>query len=625
MEKYSQNKKFSNWLKVVLSLTGGGALICALIFFFSANGLLVVERQLGSLKSNRISQAYYEYTSKNFQKTTSLDAFRKFIKLYPVLTNNRDFILEENTVIDGKRFIKGILVSNDLEEMRGEWNLVNEDSEWKVSGLQLVKNDRNGMVEYVKGQLGALRKNDVVEAYYSYVSKDFQKETPLAVFEEFVRENPILINYRDLQVDDTRIENDKGFVSLVLSGEVGNYLLEYKLNRTFDRWTVYSLRVVLPAEVAAKKAETNTEALVPPIRQILEKLIVEDYLGAYDETAKEFQESTPFDQFKQFISGYPALTERDLADIKKGIIQNGTGKLCVNLHNEDGMTVVEFRLGFEEGQWQIWGMEVLASPVDGKNTLTPLADQQRLPLADQLFNVLRGQMTYLRHQDILEAYEYVMAEDYRLSHSFETFEEFLKTNSVFVDHRTSYFNRILEQDGQATLRGTITTFNGETFPVRYDFSKEGREWKISDMAVLHDYEPIAEAEIVLDKQGKDFPPKPLEFVKVVLGTSINKEGIIKQPLQELIKGEFQLFFNVYLKNSIEKATISLYLEHVDSGSSAPPLTLELENDGETIALLSYGSPREGWPSGNYIAKLTASTGAEYIFNFEMIDSNVKKQ
>ncbi len=628
MEKQHQNKKIPNWFKVLLGLTGGGVLICALILSFAENGLSVVKNQLNSLRENRISQAYYEYTSNDFQKATSLDAFRKFLTLYPVLINNRDFIVEENSMVEGGRHIRGILVSNDLEEMRGEWKLVKEDEEWKISGFQLIEmiNDDamataiQGMVDYVKEQLGALRKNDVVEAYYSYVSKDFQKETPLAVFENFVRENPILINYRDLQVDDARIENDQGFVNLVLGGEDGNYLLEYKLVRKSDKWSIFSLRVVLPAEIAAKKAETNTEALVPPVRQILEKLNVEDYFGAYNETAKEFQESTPFDHFQQFVSNHPAFIERDLADIKKGVIENGTGKLWVNLHDDDGMTVVEFRLGFEGGHWQVWGMEVLASPVDGKETLTPVENQQPLPLADQLFEVLRRQMTFLRHQDILEVYELVMAEEYRLSHPFEAFEAFLKSNPEFVDHRTSYFNRILEQDGHATLRGVITTFSGETVPVRYDFSREEGKWKISDMVVLEDYEPIAEAEIVLDKSVKDFPPKPLEFVKVVIGTSIDKEGIVQQPLRELIEGEYQLFFNIYMKNAIEKATITLYLEHVDSGSSAPPLSLVLEKDGDSVILLSYGSPKEGWPSGRYIAKVTSSTGAEYIFNFEMIDT-----
>ncbi|CCB90477.1 putative uncharacterized protein [Waddlia chondrophila 2032/99] len=610
---------FSPWVRLFFLFFIGGLAVAGFAYFSSDKSFDVVGDQLQDLRNHRVSKAYYEHMSKEFQQTTSLPQFREFLSIYPVLYENLSYRLETSTVEDSRAHLTGILVSKGMEEMKVDWGLVKEDGKWKVAGLRLTElkqdDEADKMIDFAKEQLQALRERDFVEAYYGFVSKDFQQQISIGEFEAFVKENPILFNYRMIDSENSRVEDDRGYVSLHLENGKQTYLLNYTLSRESDGWKIYSLKVILPPEVAIQKAETNPEALVPPIRELLEALEEHQISRAYQLTSKEFQGSTSFENFKKFIRSFPAFSVREMADIKKREVQNGTGWVRVNLHDEEGITAVDFRMGYEEGEWLIWGMEVVDSPVkekqESRNATVP-------PLADQLVSLLRQQRTYLHYEDINEAYEQIMSKEYRVHNSVEDFQAFFAANPAFIEHRSSYFNRLLDQNSRAVLRGFITTKGAETLPVRFDFVKEDGKWKIDRQQLLKEPEPIAEAEEVFDKPEEDSPPKPLEFAKIVLGTEVNQQGIVTTPLDEVEGDEDFLFFNVYIDNGQPETVVTLFLEHVDSGTSARPLSTKLDRKGKSTISFSYSSPKGGWPSGDYIAKLTASSGQEYLFKFKVL-------
>lgn len=620
-----KTSKFPLWVRILFLFSCGGALVAMLSMLVPNSAVEVVEDQLKDLNANRISQAYYEYTSKEFQKTTSIQQFKEFLTIYPVLYDTRSYELKLGAADDKRAQVNGVLVSQGLEEMKGEWGLVKENDEWKVVSLRLTEliNEDQGsritsqMIDLVKKQLQALREQDVVEAYYGFVSKDFQQQTSREEFEAFIKENPIMVNYREISSEEGRVENDRGFVTLGLVNEKGNYLLEYTLSRELGEWKVYSLRVVLPPEEAVQKAATNPEALVPPVKDLLDALASDQVYRAYKQTSKDFQEETPFESFQKFIHSYPAFSERELADIKRGAIQNGTGTVRVNLHDGEGITAVEFRMGFSEGEWFVWGMEVVDAPKRKIEMIDEVVGVEETPLVDQLMAVMRQQMTYLYHQDIYEAYALMMSKEYQSEYSLAEFEEFFRTHPMFLDHRTSYFNRILDQGDQVTLRGFLTTFEEETFPVRFDFTKEGGDWKLAGMQLLEKHEPIAEAEEVLDKEAEDMPPKPIEFTSVLVGTEVDGQGVVTTPLETVSGDTDLLFFNVNLANGQPKVLVTLYLEHVDSGSTAPPLSTMLDKKGDTMISFSYAAPKMGWPPGEYIVKVKSTTGQEHLSKFKV--------
>ncbi|MGA8164748.1 MAG: DUF4864 domain-containing protein [Waddliaceae bacterium] len=465
----------------------------------------VVKGQLQKFREHKLTQAYYDYTAQDFQETTSLDAFREFISSYPVLSENKALIIERKKVDNHDiGTIKGIVISNDLHEMNIEYRLTKENNKWKILSLELREFQKNGnrgesatveLIEKIDGQLKALRKNRVVDAYYGYASKDFQKKTPLQAFQDYVKDHPILLNYQGINFKDRRIENNRGYVNLLLNSKEGPYRLEYQLTREGGEWKIWSLRILLPPEEAAKKASTNPRALVLPVREILDALLLKNIKKSYEGTAKEFQDATNFEDFQEFVEHYPVLTQRDLADIKSGLIENGVGKLRVNLHNEKGMTVVEFHLGFEEGQWKIWKMEMLEYPEEqsGKEA-AQINGRDSVTLIEKLFTTVQDQLNALRHQDIFATYFRFASTRYKNEHSLQQLESFLTKFPAFTENLSSEFTHPFHLNNRATLRGKLTTFDHRQYPVKYEMIYEDGSWKIDDFAVIPEKELVATSE-----------------------------------------------------------------------------------------------------------------------------------
>lgn len=613
------------WFKYLVGFASLALFFFFLTTFLKENMDDVVEEHLKKIREHRITQAYFDYTSKNFQDTTSLEAFRDFVISYPELSENKMFRVEEKTAENEIGAIKGVLISNDLQEMKTEYQLIREGDKWKILSIRLQEMPQNkenasmayDLIESVDGQLKALRYHDVMDAYYSYVSKSFQKETPFQTFQDYVKSHPILFNYEGINFKDRKIQGNRGYVDVVLNSPTGHHLLKYQLVQEGNKWKVWSLHIILPPEEAAKKTATNPQALVAPVRAILDALLLGNTHGAYNSTAKEFQEDTSFDTFQHFANNYPVFAKRDLADIKSGVIENGMGKLRVNLHDNAGMTVVEFRLGFEEGQWKIWGMEMIEHPKEehSNNSVIPQEKKSEEPLVEKLLYVIERQLKALRHQDLFMTYYADASERYREKTSLQQFENYLEQHPEFGQNFSIYMNRLLHDKNRVTMRGAITAFDGRVYPVRYELINENGSWKIEDFFSLPEEEAIVESEIILDQP----PPveKPLELVKVLIGTSTNDEGLINHPVSTIREDIETFFINVYVKNGVEKASTSVVLEHIDSASTAPPLSAQLEKDGDSIISFSYKAPDAGWPEGEYVIKVTSSTGRELIHRFKI--------
>ena len=610
------------WFKLLVAITCAGIVFGFIGLLFNENIARVVEEQLEKIKENRVTQAYYDYTSKEFQATTSLEAFREFINLYPVLAKHKKFILENRSIHDKEGTVKGILVSENLHEMDVEYRLIKEGSAWKIQSLRLKESLRNdpvdaasiALVNKVEAQLKALRENDITEAYYGSVSKDFQNETPLEIFRQFVQSHPVLSRYTGVEYKGRKIINDQGFVDLVLNSDQGDFFLEYKLILESGDWRIWSLKLTLSPEVAEKEAATNPKTMESPIRSFLDNLHLGQIQAAYETTAKEFQETTSIEAFSDFISHYPAFTKRDLVDIKNGQIEDGVGRMHVNLHDERGMTVVQFRLGFENGEWKIWGVQVLEQP-NHESTVEEKSKSEEGAFARKLQSIVQRHLDDLRYQNITAAYA-AMSERYRIKNSLDDFDDYILRHPEFAFNRTSQFHRIALDKRKVSLRGHITSFDYENYLVKYDLVKENGDWKIDHFAILNEEEPVAVNEFDLNTPVKSSLHNPFQFANVEV-TSSNREGKILLPSNTIDKEAPFIYINVSVKNGKQGTVIKAVLEHVDSGSSAPFISTSLEGNGDVIVAFSYAAPKRGWPTGQYIVKVTASNGIEAIQKFKI--------
>lgn len=100
----------------------------------------VVNEQLAALRAGDSSKAYYAYTTKEFRKAFSLDSFKVMIRRYPVFGRNRTFQVA-TTDFDGTTVIKlkGKLIAVNGDAMAVNFDIVLEDSEWKIHNVQMTQ------------------------------------------------------------------------------------------------------------------------------------------------------------------------------------------------------------------------------------------------------------------------------------------------------------------------------------------------------------------------------------------------------------------------------------------------------------------------------------------------------
>ena len=107
------------------------------IALYATSGVTdAVRSQLIALRSGDYVKAY-SYTSKDFQNSTSFDAFKKFIDRYPSLKNNKDSTFTNRKVENGKGEVSGTLEATDGTTTPVQYRLIKENDHWKIFSIQL--------------------------------------------------------------------------------------------------------------------------------------------------------------------------------------------------------------------------------------------------------------------------------------------------------------------------------------------------------------------------------------------------------------------------------------------------------------------------------------------------------
>lgn len=119
------------------------ALILFAVFFsvimYASSGLVrVADEQLSALHSGDINKAY-SYTSTGFQKATSLDTFKAFVKNYPEFSNgnkpkfNSRHVEYNNGVSTGN--IEGTLQAAEGKTTSVTYRFIKENGLWKIEEM----------------------------------------------------------------------------------------------------------------------------------------------------------------------------------------------------------------------------------------------------------------------------------------------------------------------------------------------------------------------------------------------------------------------------------------------------------------------------------------------------------
>lgn len=329
----------------------------------------VIEEQLSAIRSNKLTEAYYAYTSKEFQAATSLDDFKKFLKSFPELSKNNPTEFEDVEDQNNVKTVKGLITTESGEPFNLLYQLLEEDGKWKILNMKVIpaKSEKEegrltqthlDVIAPVQDMLKSVEKGPLNKAYEQYTSQEFKKNTSLEAFKDFFINYPIITSYTKSELLDVAQAGNFAIVKYEFENDTYDTEADFTLIKEGSGWRVHGISIA-SQEIKPGAKEFNTEAILNPIRNEL-KLIQEDKLKqAYELTAKAFRESTPYKQFADFINTYQMFKTDTQPSFYKLNFNNNIAIYAVRFKDKSGQErETEFALIKEDNTWKILQIQV---------------------------------------------------------------------------------------------------------------------------------------------------------------------------------------------------------------------------------------------------------------------------
>lgn len=576
--------------------------------------------QLDAIKTNQMTKAYYGYTSKDFQSSTSLDSFRKYVKAHPVLIHNAEAIFHTRSFDDNIGILEGMLTAKNGSTIPVRYQLVKEDNQWKVLNMELgkenptirkatpfpVSNNTSDqeLQQPIKNQLQAIRSGNYAQAYNDFTSEDFRASTSLEKFETFIDSYPILTRYKEVAFKDKEVQGDRAQIVALFASDDGVIPAEYKLVKEGGTWKVWSLHLLLLPNGDQELTEVDSEQLLVPVSQQLTQLKSGDIETAYNDAASGFKVATSLADFKEFVKNFPAFAN-DKATIKGHYFDKGTGKVNVELENVQGVSLLEYTLTKEDGKWKVWGMRVADLPPNSE----PLTEKETTEFdKSELLKPIEEQLSAIRSGDYTKAYTTYTSTAFKQATTQEQFDQFLNNYAAFKENVSSSFDNLTFEGNVGIYTGILKAKGGATIPVEFDLVKEEGNWKILSIKVLAT-KP--------QPQGPIDPSKPLEFTALAIGTEVDLSGEIVNPATTFPLDIKDIYATLTIANGTSGDQIQVIFEHVPTSSQIPPVSATLEQNGSSNLSFIFTPPASGWPPGDYVIKVSSASGVNKSFPFKL--------
>ncbi len=166
-----QSKKFLAFIGIVIAGL-------AIIFSLGKPVTNTIASQLNAIKTGNLEKAYYDYTTKEFQKNVSLEQFKQFIREHTALYHNKTARFNSWGIENGKKAsVKATLTGQNGSTIHAEYKLIKENGKWKIAALQLegkitIGNSasQSPMPTLQKGntpvQISIIQKPEVIDDFY---------------------------------------------------------------------------------------------------------------------------------------------------------------------------------------------------------------------------------------------------------------------------------------------------------------------------------------------------------------------------------------------------------------------------------------------------------------------------
>lgn len=230
-----------------------------LIYYFSSahqnEEEVVVQNQLEAIEEKRLTEAYYAYTSKDFQVATSLEAFKKFLSSLPLLT-------QTHTVEFSRRDTPGKVQANvktNQEELQLLYTLQKQDKGWKVQKIEVMNEPSEKMdvpdfdatlfQEPIKNHIQAIREKKIEKAYHDYTATAFQEATSLKDFKAFIKDFPVFSENGKVDFKKLTFNNNIGAYEILMTTASGTVFdLKYDLISENGVWKILQIQITESAQ-----------------------------------------------------------------------------------------------------------------------------------------------------------------------------------------------------------------------------------------------------------------------------------------------------------------------------------------------------------------------------------------
>jgi Domain of unknown function (DUF4864)/zinc-ribbon domain len=257
------HQRIPRWFKWL-----SGLFLCFILFhvfliLISPDLTDTVSEQFTALRENRITEAYYNYTTKEFQTAVSLENFREFTQKYPFLIHQKSVKFIERNVEGDNGLLKAVINTDNSEPILMNFRLSKEDDKWKILGMTLELQDQSQISEIerkstpaaafddrpiynrIQEQLEKIRQGNLSEAYYQYTGKEFQKATSYKEFEKFILKHLEFSNSLKIEIGHLTFDNNIAEVNGILKSKDGNsYKIEYNLVFEENEWKIIYIHFI---------------------------------------------------------------------------------------------------------------------------------------------------------------------------------------------------------------------------------------------------------------------------------------------------------------------------------------------------------------------------------------------
>jgi hypothetical protein len=295
------------WFKWLLGLV---AILCTIgvLLSIGAEDLTdTVEKQLDDLRNNKITEAYYNFTSKEFQEATSLEQFKEFLKSFPALSENQSVRFTERKVDESVGTLEAVLTTKGGTEVKAQYRLVFDkgSSKWKIQSVQFEDlsatqaanqktspEDDASVKKVFAEQMEKVGKKNFSGAYNENTSADFKKSTSQKQFEAFVNTQPGFFNFKDIKWDDSVTNGQVVFLKgSMITSEDQTIPVVYQFVKEDGTWKVLHIEVGSKADPiktgqadVSKKMEFSQFVLGTSVD---EEGVVRENLDVFPVTTKE--------------------------------------------------------------------------------------------------------------------------------------------------------------------------------------------------------------------------------------------------------------------------------------------------------------------------------------------------